>query len=246
MYSHKILKELGFISRTIMPLLFSFIVQQNFSQHCSEENEEQTDLNSISLINKCKTVEDNKSTSKVFSLNTRYLKRRKNSKNRNLLAEITDNTNNHNSVKSIELANIKKNITSLVTSIIKTSKENTISFSEVDSVPIFSNCNENSEDQYNCFNDKMQEHINNNFTYPKEALDYKIEGVIQVSFVINKEGNVTNIETISFENTELLKKEAVRIVSMLPQFIPGKNDNKNVNVAYSFPMEFKINSSNQF
>ncbi|CAM1371057.1 energy transducer TonB [Tenacibaculum xiamenense] len=228
------------LNRVII-LVFCFVIQQNFAQHCSEESTEQVDVNSISSIEKCK-VEDNNDTtsSKDFSLNNRYLKRRKNS-SKNLLTIITKEDKEHNSVENLELTSIRKNINSLANSIYKTNKEDVISFSEVDHVPVFTNCNGGYEDATNCFNDKMQEHINMNFTYPEAALENKMEGVVLVSFIIDIEGDVTDIKTISSQNNEILKKEAVRIISMLPKFIPGKTNNKNINVLYSFPMEFKIN-----
>ncbi|CAM1371067.1 energy transducer TonB [Tenacibaculum xiamenense] len=235
--------------KKVILILFCFVVQQNFSQHCSEESAEQVDVNSISSISKCKVTEkesEKNATSNDFSLNTRYLiKRKRSNKNRSLVSEIINENNEQNSVEDLELANIKKNINSLATSITKTSEEYTISFSEVDSIPLFPRCDQNSDDQNNCFNNNMQEHINKNFVYPEEALDNKLEGVVLVSFVINTEGNVTNIKTISSKNTEVLKKEAVRIISLLPKFIPGKSNSKNVNVTYSFPMEFKIDTANQ-
>ncbi len=233
--------------KRVILITFCFVIQQNFAQHCSEESEEQNDANSISQITKCKVEESetaNDTSSADFSLNNRFLKRRKNSLNENSLNHTKNEISENRSVESVELANIKKNINSLVNSISKSSKENIIPFSDVEYVPLFSDCDGDSYDQYDCFSTKMQEHINSNFTYPEEALDKKMEGTVLVSFVIDTNGNVTNIKTISSKNTEILKEEAVRIVSMLPKFIPGENDKQKVNVAYSFPMEFKIDSSN--
>ncbi|WP_408031500.1 energy transducer TonB [Tenacibaculum xiamenense] len=222
------------------------MIQQNFAQHCSSEQPEQVDANSISM-EKCKagdTDNDDTTSSKDFSLNNRYLKRRKGTTSKNLLADINEGKNPNQSVESVELVNIKQNINSLASSIMKTSEESAIPFSEVDNVPLFTEFDEDSEDPYNSFNIKMQEHINDYFNYPEEALENKMEGTVLVSFVIDANGNITNIKTISPQNTEILKKEAVRIVSILPKFIPGKQDGKNVNVTYSFPMVFKIDSSN--
>ncbi len=230
--------------KKVILILFCFVVQQNFAQHCSEESKEQTDLNSISSISKCKVEDKKNATSNTISLKTRYLKKRNRNTNIHSILDASNKSDKNNSTESVELKNIKKNINSLVPSISKTS-EKTVSFSDVDIVPLFTTCTESLEDQYDCFNAKMQEHISRNFNYPAEALNNKLEGTVLVSFVINTEGEITDIKTISSKNTEILKKEAVRIVSMLPKFVPGKNNNENVNVAYSFPMEFKIDNTDQ-
>ncbi|SEB41081.1 TonB family C-terminal domain-containing protein [Tenacibaculum sp. MAR_2009_124] len=235
--------------KRVILIIFCFVIQQNFSQHCSEDDKKQDDSNSISSIKKCKLEESENNEGIVstnFSLNNRFLKKRKFNATRDLHPSIIDQKKEHHSVENLELANIKKNINSLATSITNTIEEKTIPFAEVDNVPLFVECDENSNDVYNCFNIKMQEHISNNFTYPEEALDRKMEGVVLVSFDINTKGNITNIKTISSQNTEILKKEAVRIVSLLPKFIPGKSNNKLVTVTYSFPMEFKIDTTNQY
>ncbi|MCJ8281532.1 MAG: energy transducer TonB [Rivularia sp. ALOHA_DT_140] len=63
-------------------------------------------------------------------------------------------------------------------------------------------------DQELCFNYGIQKHINENFDYPEEALENKIEGIVLISLVINSEGNVTELKTTAPQNTEILKKEA--------------------------------------
>ncbi|SEB41255.1 TonB family C-terminal domain-containing protein [Tenacibaculum sp. MAR_2009_124] len=220
-------------------LIALFVAQQIIAQeHCTSPKEEINNPNSISL-NKCEVENEGNDaieTSKELPLRTRYLKRRKRSRKVDFVASIIEI---EKPVKNLELANIKKNINNVVSN--KANEKVEVSFSEVDTLPAFSSCNEGNMDEELCFNFGIQQHISSNFNYPKEALENKIEGIVLVSFVINSEGNVTELETIAPQNTEILKKEAIRIVSLLPKFVPGKHNGKEVNVSYSFPMEFKIN-----
>ncbi|BCY28106.1 M56 family metallopeptidase [Flavobacterium okayamense] len=123
-----------------------------------------------------------------------------------------------------------------------TSKEkNEISFSEVDEVPRFLQCeNVSKEDAMKCFNEKMMEHITKNFNYPKEAAKKNIQGQVSIQFIIDKEGNIKDIVTHGPVNGELLEKEARRIISLLPKLIPAKHKGKTVNIKYGLPLTFKL------
>ncbi|NVK08416.1 MAG: energy transducer TonB [Tenacibaculum sp.] len=117
------------------------------------------------------------------------------------------------------------------------------SFDVVDEIPVFLSCTDPLMDKVDCFNYEMQNHIINTLKYPEEALDKGIEGEVLVSFVIDETGKVTDIKTEGANAHEILKKEAKRIVLLLPDFKPGKQQGKNTRVAYSFPMNFSLNSS---
>ena len=125
----------------------------------------------------------------------------------------------------------------------KRMKKKAISFDVVDEIPMFLSCNNPSKDSVDCFNYEMQKHIVNTLVYPDEALDKGIEGEVLVNFVIDETGKVTDIKTAGQNVHEILKKEAKRIVLLLPNFSPGKQQGKNTSVTYSFPMNFSLNSS---
>ncbi len=223
-----------------LTILIALLFAQHMvaQEHCTSPEEEINDPNSISL-SKCEVEKESineTETTKELHLRTRYLKRRKRSRSADFVANIIES---EKPVENLELANIKKNISNVVNT--KTKETAVVSFSEVDVLPAFSTCNDENMDGELCFNYAIQQHINANFSYPEEALENKTEGIVLVSFVINTEGNVTELKTIAPQNTDILKKEAVRIVSLLPKFVPGKHNGKDVNVTYSFPMEFKIN-----
>jgi TonB family protein len=122
---------------------------------------------------------------------------------------------------------------------LKISKE-AIPFTIVDEVPIFPGC-ENAEDKKACFQEKMQLHIRKNFNYPKEAQDLGIQGRVSLVFSISTDGTIKNIRKRGPH--KLLENEAVRIIERLPKMIPGKDGDKTVDVPFSIPITFKLNTS---
>lgn len=60
-------------------------------------------------------------------------------------------------------------------------------------------------------------------------------------FVIDKNGDVTNIKTKAPEGCQLLEDEAIRIVKLLPKFKPAIQRGKAVSISYAQPILFKLN-----
>ncbi|PKQ62062.1 hypothetical protein BZG02_14110 [Labilibaculum filiforme] len=87
----------------------------------------------------------------------------------------------------------------------------------------------------------LQKYLANHIKYPKIAQERKIEGRVFVSFVINKEGKVVN-STIARGVHPILNKEALRVVSTLPKWNPGKKDGELVNIAYTIPINFQLSN----
>ena len=81
--------------------------------------------------------------------------------------------------------------------------------------------------------------INKNLKYPLIAERNGIQGRVLVSFVITKEGIVTNVN-IAKSVDPSLNKEALRVIRMLPDFTPGRKDGKAVNVKYTVPVTFRL------
>jgi len=109
----------------------------------------------------------------------------------------------------------------------------------VEVVPIYPGClGTSNQDLKDCFNKKVNDHIIKNFNYPSTALDLGISGRVIVLFVVDKEGNVTNIKSRGPD--KMLEQEAERIIGLLPRMIPGKQRSNPVSVPYSIPINFKI------
>lgn len=75
--------------------------------------------------------------------------------------------------------------------------------------------------------------------YPQAALEQGISGIVQVEFVIEKDGSVTNVRAVSGKDADLMD-EAVRVVSASPKWKPGTIGREKVRVKYTIPVEFRL------
>jgi len=81
--------------------------------------------------------------------------------------------------------------------------------------------------------------ISKNLKYPETAKENGIQGRVILQFVINKEGKVGDIKVVKGVDPSL-DAEALRVVGLLPDFIPGKQSGKNVDVYYTLPISFAL------
>ncbi|MEA3449057.1 MAG: energy transducer TonB [Bacteroidota bacterium] len=81
--------------------------------------------------------------------------------------------------------------------------------------------------------------LSKNTNYPEIAKENGIQGKVYVQFVINKNGNVTNVSIVRGVDP-YLDKEAKRVVGQLPDWKPGQQRGKPVPVTYIVPINFKL------
>ena len=81
--------------------------------------------------------------------------------------------------------------------------------------------------------------IRSNLSYPREALDNNIQGVVVASFIVEKDGSVSNIEIIKGLGYGC-DQEVIRLIRLMPQWTPGKKESMNVRVKLNIPVEFKL------
>ena len=86
----------------------------------------------------------------------------------------------------------------------------------------------------------MMKFIQKNMKYPEDAKEAKKEGRVLCSFVIDKTGAVTEVKVAKSSGTQSLDDEAVRVVSMMPNWEPGTEGGKPVRVFYTIPLVFKL------
>jgi len=75
--------------------------------------------------------------------------------------------------------------------------------------------------------------------YPAAASENGIEGRVAVSFVIEKDGSISNATVVKGVNPAL-DKEALRVVLSMPKWKPAKQAGKNVRFKYTVPITFKL------
>ena len=81
--------------------------------------------------------------------------------------------------------------------------------------------------------------LGDNIKYPKDCLKKKIEGRVFVSFVVEKDGSITDVKTLRSPHKSL-SKEAERVVKAMPKWKPGRFNNEPVRVRYTLPIAFKM------
>lgn len=85
----------------------------------------------------------------------------------------------------------------------------------------------------------MYQWLAQNIKYPVEAQKQKIEGRVIVQFIVDETGKVIFPKVVR-RMDPILEAEALRIVSSMPDWIPGKQSGKAVNVRYVLPIQFKL------
>ena len=86
----------------------------------------------------------------------------------------------------------------------------------------------------------MDAWITANLKYPAEAVKAKISGKVYVTFIVSYSGKVKNV-AISKSVSPLLNAEAIRVISSMPEWKPGRQGGKPVDVQMQVPVEFKLN-----
>lgn len=82
-------------------------------------------------------------------------------------------------------------------------------------------------------------YLSRNIKYPPEAISAKEQGKVIVQFIVTKEGKVTN-PVIVRGVSPLLDKEAIRVITEMPDWKPGKQRGVPVNVKYAMPIAFRL------
>lgn len=85
----------------------------------------------------------------------------------------------------------------------------------------------------------LMQFLGENIIYPSECAENEIQGKVLVKFTVFKDGKVGNIEVVQSVHP-LLDAEAIRVVSLLPNWKPGELNGNPVNVWYHLPINFKL------
>ena len=88
--------------------------------------------------------------------------------------------------------------------------------------------------------DALLKFIDANIKYPAEAKQKGIEGKVLVQFIIDEKGNVVDLKVLKGIGYGC-DEEALRVIKLLPGWIPGKQGGKPVKVKMVIPFSFKLN-----
>jgi TonB family protein len=84
-------------------------------------------------------------------------------------------------------------------------------------------------------------YLRNNIKYPAECRENNIQGRVIITFTVDTDGTVTDAYVAKSCNP-LLDAEALRVISGMPQWTPGKNKGETVKVQYSVPLNFRLDT----
>lgn len=111
---------------------------------------------------------------------------------------------------------------------VQQAEEKLYEYTEVEEAPVYLNGDED-----------LITYLSNEITYPEQAKLDGTEGKVFIKFTINKTGEVVDAFVVEPVN-ELLDAEALRVISEMPNWIPGMVDDKAVNVEFVIPINFKL------
>ena len=85
----------------------------------------------------------------------------------------------------------------------------------------------------------FREYVGKNLKYPEAAMKKGKQGTVYVSFIVEKDGAVSNVKVIRGVSPEL-NQESIRIVSQAKGWTAGKQKGKPVRVSYTFPIKYQL------
>lgn len=85
----------------------------------------------------------------------------------------------------------------------------------------------------------LMKYLSENVKYPVVAQENGVQGRVVVSFVVEKDGHITDVKVVRSVDPSL-DKEAARVVRSMPSWIPGKQNGSAVRVKYNVPVSFKL------
>lgn len=85
----------------------------------------------------------------------------------------------------------------------------------------------------------LMQYLSKNIKYPPVAEENGIQGRVVCSFVVERDGSVSDVRILKGVDPSL-DKEAIRVVSAMPKWIPGRQNGQMVRVKYNLPVTFRL------
>ena len=86
---------------------------------------------------------------------------------------------------------------------------------------------------------ELMKFLGQNVRYPEEAHKNNIQGRVIVTFIVEKDGSISEAH-VAKSVDPLLDAEALRVVNSMPNWIPGRQNGEPVRVKYTVPITFKL------
>ena len=85
----------------------------------------------------------------------------------------------------------------------------------------------------------LMKYLSENIKYPVVAQENGVQGRVTVSFVVERDGSITDVKIVRSVDPSL-DREAQRVVRSMPKWIPGKQNGSAVRVKYNVPVQFRL------
>ncbi|MDY0216638.1 MAG: energy transducer TonB [Bacteroidales bacterium] len=88
-------------------------------------------------------------------------------------------------------------------------------------------------------NEARMQFLNKHIKYPESAKEDGIQGTVYATFIVEKDGSLSDIKILRGLSSEI-NAEVIRVIELFPKWIPGKQNGKIVRVQYSIPFRFRL------
>lgn len=90
----------------------------------------------------------------------------------------------------------------------------------------------------------MSSWLQSQITYPESAIENNEQGTVYIRFIIRKDGTISNIDVRKGVSVAL-DQEAIRVISLMPKWTPGKLNGEFVNSYFTLPIAFRLSEPPQ-
>ncbi|MFN8267402.1 MAG: energy transducer TonB [Chitinophagales bacterium] len=108
------------------------------------------------------------------------------------------------------------------------------------SLSIFAQTPPNTKPQFTGGDKALVDFINNTMRYPDEAQKQRWEGKALIAFTVNEDGTLANVRALKSSSFIVLDNEALRIVKMMPKWIPATENGVNKKEMVVLPIVFDL------
>jgi TonB family protein len=115
------------------------------------------------------------------------------------------------------------------------------------SPPIVTSVSNEVEPTFPGGQEALMRFIHTNITYPESAIELGVEGKVYVRFYVEKDGKVANVELLKGINCPAIEQEALRVVSIMPNWLPGSTDTSlATRTVMNIPISFDLEGEGEF
>lgn len=86
----------------------------------------------------------------------------------------------------------------------------------------------------------LSKFLKDNMRYPTVAAENGIQGIVSVTFVVSRTGEISDFKILSLKKGGGLEEEALRVVKKMPKWRPGKQNGTTVPVLFNLPVNFRL------